>query len=404
MIRKPKKVRKEARLLMNVQPRYVSLVKRGANLTPWKIIKESEEMKYSETVDINKIVFSKTKFKSANEVSSYLSDKGYESFEIKDEDGSFVVYGESADSFEDVSEIETDNVVFFVGKLKQPKEDTEARGDVIDFEVQPDASPHGFSEESEKVEQVSDNTSTETIVTASEDEDEEEDEEFEDEDEEEEIDETVYASQEAAKVKEQFDAFFSEIAKDRAAIIAMNDCEKMDFASIISRRQMYDLAYGSAISTLADVVYVSLVNEDYESLNASVTQYAEFVTETWKMNRKKYGKDSETVTESEVVKESEPVSESTEEIVNESEVSAESETEVDLVAKISSLEEEIAKLSQIIAENNKAPVDNETISMQTSKVVHNENTQSLVEETEKETEKKSKELTEEQKQLFGLRR
>lgn len=135
MKRNPKKFRKAAKVLMDPQPKFVSIVKAGANMTPLLAIKKAGELqeddmkitaKRSDDHDIAGLRFDKAKFKDAAAVQKWLDNGGYTEYAIVDEETSFSVKG--VDGLTDVREVASpDGVTTLVGKRPEEavKEETD---------------------------------------------------------------------------------------------------------------------------------------------------------------------------------------------------------------------------------------------------------------------------------------
>lgn len=127
MKRTPRKRTRSSTVLTNPDPKFVSLVRAGANLTPFmavKAIKEAVEVaeedmnldtitKAADT-DISKIIFPSDKFEDEQSVQTWLSEGNYDDYEIESEGDSFIVKG--AEDLTDVTEIAAGDVRVFVGK------------------------------------------------------------------------------------------------------------------------------------------------------------------------------------------------------------------------------------------------------------------------------------------------
>jgi hypothetical protein len=97
MKREPKKQGTRTLALTDPKPEFVSLVRAGANQTPFLAVKRDNsqeiDMKLkSETHDIQKLIFSGEKFKDEKSVKGWLEAGGYTGYEVvKEKDGSFSV-------------------------------------------------------------------------------------------------------------------------------------------------------------------------------------------------------------------------------------------------------------------------------------------------------------------------
>jgi hypothetical protein len=153
MKRTKKTVEKRTYTLKNAFPRFVSIVTRGANFTPFSELKFSDGASMAD-VEINRIEFAKTNFPTKDSVEQYLQSNGFEQYTIDEDKLTFIVPGVEADKFseETIAPIDyEDGIKHFIGKLKQPVSD-EPVGDVIDSEVidqftQPEAEENVKEEE-----------------------------------------------------------------------------------------------------------------------------------------------------------------------------------------------------------------------------------------------------------------
>jgi hypothetical protein len=117
MRRTPRKMKTIAVALTDPQPNFVSLVKAGANMTPFKAVRAAvevegdDEMKVTRSSDhgIASFTFSKEVFKTEAEVKAWLDAGGYEDYEIVSKDDAFFVAGEEGLS-EEVQLVEKDGV------------------------------------------------------------------------------------------------------------------------------------------------------------------------------------------------------------------------------------------------------------------------------------------------------
>ena len=141
----PKTIRKAVRVLVDPIPEFVSLVGRGANQTPFRVVKvdptalpEGDEMpnpnkheavirqgdKVIKRADILKIEFTAANFPTEDAVKVFLTDRGYEDFQVEKADNGFTVAGRPEDEFEagsaSVIELRTGAMVT-VGKLAVAK-------------------------------------------------------------------------------------------------------------------------------------------------------------------------------------------------------------------------------------------------------------------------------------------
>ncbi len=132
MERTKKRVSKTVKVLTDPHPTFVSLVGRGANQTPFKVVKFDEaneahtmkptESKVTKTVsaqpEIHKIVFSGDKFETESSVQKYMTEAGYSNFAIDKVEKDFVIQAIAEEEFEAIEPIKKeDGVVMFVGKL-----------------------------------------------------------------------------------------------------------------------------------------------------------------------------------------------------------------------------------------------------------------------------------------------
>lgn len=120
MKRKVKEVEKRTYKLKGAFPTFVSLVDRGANFTPLKELRFSENEKFSQDVEINRIEFSKNVFKDQAAVEAYLAENDYQEYSVIDSGETFSVLGVESDKFQEVQPLELEEgVLYFVGKLKE---------------------------------------------------------------------------------------------------------------------------------------------------------------------------------------------------------------------------------------------------------------------------------------------
>lgn len=135
MKRAPKKFRKNARVLMDPEPKFVSIVKAGANMTPLLAVKRAGELqeddmkitaKRSADHDIAELRFDKAKFADVTAVSKWLESGGYSEYDVIDAGELFVVKG--LDGLTDLREVASpDGVTSVVGK--RPEEAVKAEAD-----------------------------------------------------------------------------------------------------------------------------------------------------------------------------------------------------------------------------------------------------------------------------------
>lgn len=160
MKRQTKTIKKRTYSLKGAIPSFITLCGAGANLTPLSQLRYSENEKFGQDIEINRIEFAKTKFGSHEEVANYLNENAYEEFSITESDDTWVVLGAEADKFEDVKPVEyEDGVLYFIGKLKVPTEEETPAAEVISAEE--------FSQPEEKDEPM---TCVEEIVKQSDEE------------------------------------------------------------------------------------------------------------------------------------------------------------------------------------------------------------------------------------------
>lgn len=124
MQRNPVRKRTRAKALTDPQPVFVSLVKAGANMTPFlavkaEVIDGDEDMQVAQKSDdhgIASISFNKEQFASKQDVAAWLDAGGYTDYEIEDHKALFVVKGE--DELTEISEVATkdEGITLFVGK------------------------------------------------------------------------------------------------------------------------------------------------------------------------------------------------------------------------------------------------------------------------------------------------
>lgn len=121
MDRTPKKHSRKATALTNAKPEFVSIVKTGANMMPFRAMKSEDNPENTmqlktkaATHDIAKLVFKGEAFTEEAAVVAWLEAGGYEGFTVvKAEDGSFSVTDPDAPT-EGLVEVETDGVTAFV--------------------------------------------------------------------------------------------------------------------------------------------------------------------------------------------------------------------------------------------------------------------------------------------------
>lgn len=170
MKRNPKKHRKTAKVLTDPEPRFVSIVKAGANMTPLLAVKranplEEDDMKItvarSDDHDIAEIRFDKATFKDEAAVKSWLEAGGYAEYDIIESDPGFVVKG--VEGLADLREITADGITTVVGKRQveaakeevDPGAKAEAQPTVVSTKSESEADPKGeVPEEAAKDEAV----------------------------------------------------------------------------------------------------------------------------------------------------------------------------------------------------------------------------------------------------------
>lgn len=135
MKRNTRKVEKRTFTLKNALPSFVSIVTRGANLTPLSELRFSENGEKFSEVEINRIVFSKENF-TKETVEQYLQENDYSEYSIEETDDTYVIPGVDSDQFQEVSSIEYgEGVMFFVGKLNEASETDQATVAVVEAEI-----------------------------------------------------------------------------------------------------------------------------------------------------------------------------------------------------------------------------------------------------------------------------
>lgn len=145
----PKTIRKAVRILTDPIPEFVSLVGRGANQTPFRVVKfdptalidEDKDMpkaheavirqdgdKVIKRADIVRIDFASANFATEDAVTSFLTDRGYEDFSVIKSDTGFTVAGRNVIDFDkdSISPIELrPGAVVTVGKVTDPAAEAE---------------------------------------------------------------------------------------------------------------------------------------------------------------------------------------------------------------------------------------------------------------------------------------
>lgn len=227
MKRNTRKVTKRTFTLQNALPRFVSIVSRGANLTPLSELRFSDDADKFSEVEINRIVFTKDKF-SREQVEAYLNENDYAEFSIEETEETFEVPGVDADKFEDVAQIEYgDGVMFYVGKLAVETDGNQATTQVVDAEIldyqEPEAEVVQEGAPSEGVEvaeqEVETNTETEpekVVQSDEEDEDESDEDESDEDEEQEEGAEPIQASDPETNVETGVEVFNAKLFKQKA--------------------------------------------------------------------------------------------------------------------------------------------------------------------------------------------
>lgn len=122
MKRNATKHTKKAIALTNPNPSFVSLVRAGANMTPFLAVKSAEgnaqeapmKVKKSDTHDIAGITFKSASFADEAAVQAWLTAGGYEDTTITKKGDDFYVAG--VDGLSDVKSVEADGVVIETGK------------------------------------------------------------------------------------------------------------------------------------------------------------------------------------------------------------------------------------------------------------------------------------------------
>ncbi len=139
-----KKSKRVVNELYDTEVEFVSLVKHGANQTPFKVVKVLDLCKTDnssksaelllmdetkkllekkgadETVDVQSMLFSGSKFPTAKEVTAYLVNKGYSDFEVATHETGFIVTARPEADFEELSQVEAKKgVTIVMGKVKE---------------------------------------------------------------------------------------------------------------------------------------------------------------------------------------------------------------------------------------------------------------------------------------------
>lgn len=139
-----KKSKRVVNELYDTEVEFVSLVKHGANQTPFKVVKVLDLCKTDnsgksadlllmdeiekvlekkgadETVDVQSMLFSGSKFPTAKEVTAYLVNKGYSDFEVATHESGFIVTARPEADFEELSQVEAKKgVTIVMGKVKE---------------------------------------------------------------------------------------------------------------------------------------------------------------------------------------------------------------------------------------------------------------------------------------------
>jgi hypothetical protein len=168
--RNPVRKRTRAKALTDPKPNFVSLVKAGANMTPFLSVKTAEPVEGDDTMHVAQksadhgiafIKFQKTTFKAEADVAAWLDAGGYSDYTIKDADGCFMVKGEEGLDETSANGVEADGVVIYVSKRVvetekaepevQAAEDAEAASAVVvavkeEAEAEADVNPVAKSE------------------------------------------------------------------------------------------------------------------------------------------------------------------------------------------------------------------------------------------------------------------
>lgn len=122
MQRTPTRQRKKATALSNAQPEFVSIVRTGANMMPFRSMKSEDQpengtmqLKIKDAAhDIARIVFRGDSFADETAVQSWLDAGGYTDVKVvREEDGSFSVTDPEAPT-EGLVEVEKDGVTVFI--------------------------------------------------------------------------------------------------------------------------------------------------------------------------------------------------------------------------------------------------------------------------------------------------
>jgi len=166
--------------LYDTEVEFVSLVKHGANQTPFKVVKVLdlcktdnsgksaglllmdetkkllEQKGADETVDVQSMLFSGSKFPTAKEVSAYLVNKGYSDFEVAANDSGFIVTARPEADFEELSQVDaTKGVTIVMGKVKETiAKSEEAAQEAVVVEVPAEVSVDEAPAEEAKTEEV----------------------------------------------------------------------------------------------------------------------------------------------------------------------------------------------------------------------------------------------------------
>lgn len=162
MKRTPTRTKTIINLMHDPDPRFVSLVKHGANQRPFHITKSAQKegamprakKKTGATkspvpaTKINRIQFTRADFENMDAVQDFLTEKGYSDFEITElESGDYEVVDNPADAFEgnlrEVQPPSTKGVTYFVGTLKDAGGEGEDDADEADDEAGEDGEDEG---------------------------------------------------------------------------------------------------------------------------------------------------------------------------------------------------------------------------------------------------------------------
>lgn len=113
MKRTTRNVKQKAWKYIDMFPKFVSIVKTGANRIPFSALKLSEDDGFVEGYDIQKIVFGKAYNETVARM--YLEDKGIVDYELTQQDDG-LLFIESSNEFTDIKKISLNDMDIFVGK------------------------------------------------------------------------------------------------------------------------------------------------------------------------------------------------------------------------------------------------------------------------------------------------